>query len=542
MRGSVGAKVLGGFGVVIALTALVGIVATFQLGTMNNLTGRMYNNELVAVQQVDQAQAALDAFRLATLQGLVASDAGQRDQDFNRRRDAETAFGQALTRLDSAVYRPEGRGLLTQIQAAWNAYRPLSDQVVAAAMAGNTADAIRISQTTARDRELAVGSLLTQLSDWKNRLAADEAREAEQTYQGVRAFAVGLLVVAVLVGIGIALWLARMIGKGIRATAHTAELIAAGDLTQSVDVRSSDEVGALGESFNRMVAGLRELTGEIREGAQSLSAATSEIVASVTQQGASTTEQAAAVSQTTATVDEVRVTAQQSREKAQAVLSMSQRAAEVASQGLADVETSTGAMRNLRARVESIAEQILALSEQSQQVGDIIATVEDLADKSDMLAVNAAIEASRAGEQGRGFAVVAQEVRNLSERSKSATVQVRTILTDIQRATNAAVLATEQGTRGAEESAKLIDQAGSAIRQLNETIRHSSEAAQQIAASVGQQGAGMDQIAAAMTSINQATTETAAGTRQLQKAAENMNELALRLTNLLGRYRLDGKV
>jgi methyl-accepting chemotaxis protein len=348
-----------------------------------------------------------------------------------------------------------------------------------------------------------------------------------------------LLIATLIIGVGIALWLARAIGRGLKATAQTAELIADGDLTRTVTVESRDEVGALGEAFNRMVLSLRELTGEVREGVQSLSAATSEIVASVTQQGASTSQQAAAVSETTATVDEVRVTAQQSSQKAQTVATMARHAAEIAAEGLGTVERSVAGMQDLRGRVETIADQMLALSEQTQQIGEIIASVEDLADQSNLLAVNATIEASRAGEQGRGFAAVAHEVRSLAERSKAATVQVRTLLTDIQRATNAAVLATEQGTRGADEGARLVEQAGITIRQLDETIRHSAEAAQQIAASVGQQGAGMDQIAVAMASINQSTLETDAGTRQLQKAAESLNVLAQRLSGLLGRYKLD---
>jgi methyl-accepting chemotaxis protein len=218
---------------------------------------------------------------------------------------------------------------------------------------------------------------------------------------------------------------------------------------------------------------------------------------------------------------------------------MARHAAEIAAEGLGTVERSVAGMQDLRGRVETIADQMLALSEQTQQIGEIIASVEDLADQSNLLAVNATIEASRAGEQGRGFAAVAHEVRSLAERSKAATVQVRTLLTDIQRATNAAVLATEQGTRGADEGARLVEQAGITIRQLDETIRHSAEAAQQIAASVGQQGAGMDQIAVAMASINHSTLETDAGTRQLQKAAESLNVLALRLSGLLGRYKLD---
>jgi methyl-accepting chemotaxis protein len=540
MRISVGAKLLGGFEFVMLMAIALGVFGMSNLAAMNELATQIYNRDLIGLHDIAATRAAFDSYRLASALALSAPDQTELNLQVSRRRDAEAAFGQGLAAIESAAAdTADGRALSGQLSAAWRLYRSASDQVLAASGAANRADTPRISQTTVREREDAVNGLLGQLSDWRGRIATEQARQGALNYERVRTVTAGLIVATLVVGVGIALWLARTIGQGVRATAHTAELIAAGDLTRTVRIRSRDEVGALGEAFNRMVGALRELTGEVREGVQSLSAATSEIVASVAQQGASTSQQAAAVSETTATVDEVRVTAQQSSHKAQNVATMARHAAEIAAQGLGTVEKSMAGMQDLRSRVEAIADQILALSEQTQQVGEIIASVEDLADQSNLLAVNAAIEASRAGEQGRGFAVVAQEVRSLAERSKAATVQVRTMLTDIQRATNAAVLATEQGTRGADEGARLVEQAGLAIRQLDETIRHSAEAAQQIAASVGQQGAGMDQIAVAMASINQSTLETDAGTRQLQKAAESMNELAQRLSGLLGRYKLD---
>jgi methyl-accepting chemotaxis protein len=539
MRLSVGAKLLGGFEFVMLMAIVLGVVGMSSLAAMNELATQLYNRDLLGLHDISQARAAFDSYRLASAQSLAASDPTERNLQAGRQRSAETAFGQALAPIQSAADTADSRALAGQLETAWNQYKSSNDQVAAAAKTGNSSEALRISQTTAREREEAVGGLLGQLNDRRGRTATDQARQGAQTYERVRTQTVGLLIATLVIGVTIALWLSRAIGRGIKATAQTAELIAAGDLTRTVTIESRDEVGALGEAFNRMVLALRELTGEVREGVQSLSAATSEIVASVTQQGASTSQQAAAVSETTATVDQVRVTAQQSSQKAQTVATMARHAAEIAAQGLGTVERSVAGMQDLRGRVETIADQILALSEQTQQVGEIIASVEDLADQSNLLAVNAAIEASRAGEQGRGFAVVAQEVRSLAERSKAATVQVRTMLTDIQRATNAAVLATEQGTRGADEGARLVEQAGVTIRQLDETIRHSAEAAQQIAASVGQQGAGMDQIAVAMASINQSTLETDAGTRQLQKAAESLNVLALRLSGLLGRYKLD---
>jgi methyl-accepting chemotaxis protein len=386
-------------------------------------------------------------------------------------------------------------------------------------------------------------------------LLTSRSQENDDANHQLQAIIVGGTILAVLLGLLGAVLSARSIARRVGVVRGAALAVSGGDLSQAVPaLDGGDEMDALGRAFNTMTRGLREaeatkvekesLESVLEEGqaaSNNLASTASEILASVTQQGASTTQQASSISETTATVDEVRMTAEQANQRAQAVAEKSRQAADIAAHGLETVEAVTAGMADIRARVETIAEHTLALSEQTQQVGEIIATVEDLADQSNLLAVNAAIEASRAGEQGRGFAVVAQEVRTLAERSKAATVQVRTILTEIQRATNAAVLATEQGTKRAEEGSKLVEQAGQAIAQLDETVRESAGAAQQIVASTGQVGTGMDQIAAAMTNINQATTETAAGTKQLQKVAENVNELSHRLVDVVGRYRRNGQ-
>jgi methyl-accepting chemotaxis protein len=195
-------------------------------------------------------------------------------------------------------------------------------------------------------------------------------------------------------------------------------------------------------------------------------------------------------------------------------------------------------MVEIRERVAAIAQDVLALSAQSQQIGEIIGVVNDIADQSNLLALNAAIEAAKAGEQGKGFAVVAAEVRNLATQSKAATGKVRGLLGEIQRATNAAVLATEQGTQRVEAGLGLAERAGGVIGELAQAIRGAAQAAQQIAASAHQQSAAMDQIAQAMREVQQATVQSVAGARQSQVAAEGLNDLARQLRSLTNQYKV----
>jgi methyl-accepting chemotaxis protein len=188
--------------------------------------------------------------------------------------------------------------------------------------------------------------------------------------------------------------------------------------------------------------------------------------------------------------------------------------------------------------VEGIAENILGLSEQTQQIGMIIATVSDIAAQSNMLALNASVEAARAGEQGKGFAVVAMEVRSLAEQSRQATTQVEAILSDIQKATNLTVMATEEGSKGVEQGVVLSGQTGEMIKELGGVIAQSAGAAAQMVAGGQQQSSGIEQIALSMSNINQATVQSLASTRQAEKAAQDLNELARNLNEIVEQYQV----
>jgi methyl-accepting chemotaxis protein len=346
-------------------------------------------------------------------------------------------------------------------------------------------------------------------------------------------------------------------------------IVGAGNLDHRLANTTGDEIGDLSRAFDEMTEKLKATTvsrdelgqgnavlqteiaerkrveenlhllmQETQETVNVLSSATCEILAATTQVVAGSAETATAVSETSATVEEVRQTAQLANQKAMQVSDSAQKAAQSSQNGRKSTEDVGTGMNRIRQQMEAIATSMERLSEQSQAIGQIIATVEDLAGQSNLLAVNAAIEAAKAGEHGKGFGVVAQEVKSLAEQSRQATNQVRTILGDIQKATATAVMATEQGGKAVEAGTLQTEVAGKSIQALASSVHEAAQAATQIAASSQQQLVGVDQVAGAMESIKQASTQNVTSAQQLETAARNLNQLGQRLKQMVERYQV----
>lgn len=330
---------------------------------------------------------------------------------------------------------------------------------------------------------------------------------------------------------------AESLANAVKVYGAHIERLARGDLGSIVEPVGDDELRTLGRNLRGLGESLSAMVQKMREAVANLSTSTAEIASTMQQQSASASESAAAVAQTVATVDQVAQSAQQAAERARSVADASLRSVEVSNHGRQAVERSIAVITSLRAQVSSIAEKILALSEQAQTVGQIITTVNELAEQSNLLALNASIEAARAGEHGRSFAVVAQEVRSLAEQSKAATAQVRSILGDIQKSTTAAVLVTEEGSKGAAAAVDAIRDVGTRIEQLSGTIDDASRAAQVIVAAAQQQVTGIAQISQAMHSINVATSHAVEGTRQTERASRELSEVASRLRDSASQFR-----
>lgn len=322
----------------------------------------------------------------------------------------------------------------------------------------------------------------------------------------------------------------------LQSVAASASKIATGDLTAEIKLQSTKDV--LGKAFQKMAKNLHKLSSEMFEAINLLETSLSQISATTSQLVSSSSETATAISQTTSTIEEVKQTSLMASAKAKSILDSSQNSTEVSKKGKKAADEMTEVANQIQSQMDLIAESMVRLSEQTQSIGTIITAVEDMAQQSNLLSVNASIEAAKAGEQGRGFAIVAQEVKTLANQSKQATSDVRAVLSDIQNATSAAVMATEQGSKSVEAGVKQSEETGQSILTLVNTVSESSRDASQIAATTQQQLVGMEQAAIAMENIKTATFQNVDGSKQLELAANSIKEIGKKLKQLVSQYKL----
>ncbi len=345
------------------------------------------------------------------------------------------------------------------------------------------------------------------------------------------------VIIAILLTLGISYWLASRIVTPLLEAVNLAAGISTGDLSRRLNVEGRDEIGRLGASLDTMVENLRNQNRQVLDAVDILSTSAAEISTTVSEVAQSTSTTSTSVTETTTTVEEVKQAASLASRKSKEVAQMAQESVRVSSDGRQATEETIARMNLIKEQMESVGETVVRLSEHSQAIEAIIATVQDLADQSNLLAVNASIEAARAGDQGKGFAVVAHEIKSLADQSREATEQVRSILEDTRKWVSAVVMATEQGTKAVDKGVEQSMKAGEAIATLSGSVAESAQAASVIQTSSEQQFTGVEQVAGAMAGIEKAVQANLAGTQQLHGAAQRLADLGNQLKQLVAQYR-----
>jgi methyl-accepting chemotaxis protein len=332
-----------------------------------------------------------------------------------------------------------------------------------------------------------------------------------------------------------------VIGRGVvQPICRAAELLdqaANGDLTGEIESTSQDEIGSLVTSLNRTIRTLRELLMTVSRDAGQLAAASEQISSSASSTSASTHRQSEQTTQVATAMHEMSASVTEVSEHSRAAAEAARQACETARNGGAVVNETLSAMQSISNTTATVAAKIEALGKSSEHIGAIASVIDEIADQTNLLALNAAIEAARAGEQGRGFAVVADEVRKLAERTAAATKQIAGMIEGIQRESHEAVVFMQQGTREVEIGVSRTVSSGQALDQIIEMATRVGDMVTHIATAAAEQSATAAEINRSIDSISQTTIETSNNASESAKACAGISEMAQSMQNATSFFR-----
>lgn len=316
-----------------------------------------------------------------------------------------------------------------------------------------------------------------------------------------------------------------------------------GDLTVQLEKEKDDVIGALFDGFNKVVLNIREMIEKVTEAVEAAASASSEISSSTEELAAGAQEQSAQTTEVAGAVEEMTKTIFETTSNVTHASETAKNSGNIARDGGKVVSDTIGGMNRIAEVITQAAETVKELGSSSDKIGEIVQVIDDIADQTNLLALNAAIEAARAGEQGRGFAVVADEVRKLAERTTKATKEIASMIKEIQKDTNNAVVSMVKGTEEVNNGKQLAQKAGEALNQIISSSKEVVDNISQVAAASEEQSSAAEQISKNIESISSVTNQSAAGVQQIARAAEDLNNLTVNLQNLVSQFTIskDGK-
>ena len=540
LRQSIRFRLMSSFGVLVLLLLGVMALSWFTLDQVQSRAQKISTSAVPQIERINDAQLLMVKISLESRHAmLAANDPPVQNAALQRIGDDRQKLLKLLDEVETNLYSEHGKNIMRKIRQADEVFWREAQQTVALIQAGNVAAAftkLKNELVPARDKQI---EFIAEQLEWQRQLMGENLAEAAKTIANAKMI-LGLVATTALVIIGVIV--IRLVTSIGRRLANLQDVIVrveqTGDLTLQVGAAGQDEVGLTAGAFDKMMSKIAALVGDTRQTAEAIAAAAQSMSATGAQVEKSSSAQSEAASAVAAAVEQTAVSISETARNAHDADETAMRARTDISTTLAAARETANNVDSLVSMIDEASGDIARLAESSRQIDGIVKTIKDIADQTNLLALNAAIEAARAGEQGRGFAVVADEVRKLAENTTKSTSEISNLISGIQSEVDTAVTRMQAANNKAGTTRQHVVASTSALDAANADTGRVSDSVRTISDAVREQDVAVQQVAQRIEQIAQMTEENSASAKSAADTARQLDTLAGKLREAVGRFKV----
>jgi len=531
-------RILASFGIILTLMVVMAVIAYTRLSAIERDTRNLNRDSLPGLYTAAGVRSAWnESYVLTQRLVFIDTDSGSIKRDETRLAETKQALDQFAQEYQKTLFEDRERARFNNFKAVLDQYEQGLQAVLEQLTTSKAAAVGTFNTRLAPSWETGAG-LIAEIVDQEKNGAGDETASILRSVSEAEIALFAAVLVALAVALITGYFLLRAITVPMSRVVDTLDVMRTGDLTRRLDLRRSDEFGTLETGFNRMTDELTELVGQAQQSSIQVSTSVAEIAATSKEQQATASETAATTTEIGATSREIFATSRDLVRTMNEVSAVSEQTALLAGTGQGGLAQMEETMRHVTEAAGSVNAKLAILNEKASNINQVVATITKVADQTNLLSLNAAIEAEKAGEYGRGFAVVASEIRRLADQTAVATYDIEQTVKEIQSAVSAGVMGMDKFAEEVRRGMLDVQQVGGQLSHIIHQVQTLAPRFQAVNEGMQTQATGAEQINQALTQLSEAAQQTAESLRQSSQAIDNLTLVANGLRTGVSRFKV----